>query len=58
MCYILDFDLFLLISGYPREFDPKFHGPIEKRGCTDIFWLFFFILFLIGWIVVAVIGNT
>ncbi|XP_021948484.1 choline transporter-like protein 4 isoform X3 [Folsomia candida] len=44
------------INGHPREFDEKFHGPIEKRSCTDVTCLLMLVAFIIGWCVIAVIG--
>jgi choline transporter-like protein 2/4/5 len=42
--------------GHPREYDAKFHGPIEKRSCTDVTCLLMLVAFIIGWCVIAVIG--
>ncbi|CAG7833342.1 unnamed protein product [Allacma fusca] len=40
----------------PTEFDAKFHGPIDKRGCTDVLCLLLLVAFIIGWAVVAVVA--
>jgi len=53
-----NFSSFNLDSGHPREFDAKFHGPIEKRSCTDVICLLMLVAFIIGWCIVAVIGKT
>lgn len=34
--------------GEPHKYDPKFKGPIENRGCTDIICCLIFIVFLVG----------
>ncbi|KAF2353312.1 Choline transporter-like [Trinorchestia longiramus] len=42
--------------GSPHTFDPDFRGPVKSRSCTDILCLLLFVVFLVGWGVVAVIG--
>ena len=43
--------------GNPRAYDPDFRGPITKdRGCTDCICAILFIVFLGGWVAVAVFG--
>lgn len=42
-----------LQTGEPNKFDPSFSGPIKNRSCTDVLCLLIFVIFLIGWAVVA-----
>uniref|UniRef100_A0A1L8DEG2 Choline transporter-like protein n=2 Tax=Nyssomyia neivai TaxID=330878 RepID=A0A1L8DEG2_9DIPT len=42
--------------GEPVKFDPNFKGPLKHRSCTDVICLLLFILFLIGWSIVAFYG--
>jgi hypothetical protein len=37
----------------PLEGTDRFHGPVDQRKCTDVFWL---ILFLISNIVLIALG--
>ncbi|XP_055696099.1 choline transporter-like 2 isoform X2 [Lutzomyia longipalpis] len=39
--------------GEPMKYDPNFKGPLKSRSCTDIICLLLFMLFLIGWGIVA-----
>lgn len=50
--------LFLSILGQPKEFDPKFNGPIERRSCTDVICLFMLVAFILGWCLIAVVGKS
>ncbi|TRY64316.1 hypothetical protein TCAL_04623 [Tigriopus californicus] len=40
--------------GRKHEHDEDFHGPINKRSCTDVICLLLFLVFLGAWIAVAV----
>lgn len=40
-------------KGEALQFDPDFTGPLKNRSCTDILCLLLFLVFLIGWGVVA-----
>ncbi|XP_077339612.1 choline transporter-like protein 4 [Lithobates pipiens] len=42
--------------GEPAKFDPKFKGPIKKRGCTDIICCILFMIFILGYIGVGIIA--
>uniref|UniRef100_A0A1W7RAS8 Choline transporter-like protein n=1 Tax=Hadrurus spadix TaxID=141984 RepID=A0A1W7RAS8_9SCOR len=42
--------------GEPKKFDPNFSGPIKNRSCTDVLCLLIFVIFLIGWAVLAGYG--
>ncbi|KAA0713376.1 Choline transporter-like protein 2 [Triplophysa tibetana] len=42
--------------GDPRKFDPTFKGPIYNRGCTDILCCILFILALLGYFAVGILG--
>ncbi|XP_037545636.1 choline transporter-like protein 2 [Nematolebias whitei] len=42
--------------GEPRKFDPNFKGPIQNRGCTDIFCCILFIIFLLGYFAVGILA--
>ncbi|XP_047737177.1 choline transporter-like protein 2 isoform X1 [Hyalella azteca] len=42
--------------GTAHEFDPDFKGPVKSRSCTDILCLLLFVMFLVGWGVVAAFG--
>ncbi|BFZ20245.1 hypothetical protein BsWGS_23284 [Bradybaena similaris] len=44
--------------GEPIKYDPSFKGPIKDRSCTDILCCFIFIIFLLGMIVVSIIGYA
>ncbi|KAJ8045124.1 Choline transporter-like protein 2 [Holothuria leucospilota] len=44
--------------GEPHKYDPKFKGPIENRGCTDIICCLIFIAFLVGEGFIAYIAFT
>lgn len=39
--------------GTAYKYDANFHGPFEKRSCTDIPCCLIFFIFIIGWIVLA-----
>uniref|UniRef100_A0A665W1A3 Choline transporter-like protein n=1 Tax=Echeneis naucrates TaxID=173247 RepID=A0A665W1A3_ECHNA len=41
-----------------RKFDPNFKGPIHNRGCTDILCCILFIVALLGYFAVGIIGKT
>ncbi|XP_057194202.1 choline transporter-like protein 2 isoform X2 [Triplophysa rosa] len=43
-------------QGDPRKFDPTFKGPIYNRGCTDILCCILFILALLGYFAVGILG--
>ncbi|KAJ3444975.1 ctl-like protein [Anaeramoeba flamelloides] len=40
----------------PFEYVEDFEVPVQDRKCKDIFWLFLFILFWIGMVIVAIFG--
>ncbi|XP_061685441.1 choline transporter-like protein 2 [Syngnathoides biaculeatus] len=42
--------------GEVRTFDPNFKGPLDNRGCTDIFCCLLFIIALIGYFGVGVLA--
>ncbi|XP_067143838.1 choline transporter-like protein 2 isoform X3 [Centruroides vittatus] len=42
----------------PYKYDPNFHGPFEKRSCTDIPCCLIFLIFIIGWIALAGFAFT
>ncbi|XP_017308857.1 choline transporter-like protein 2 isoform X3 [Ictalurus punctatus] len=42
--------------GEPRKYDPTFKGPIQNRGCTDIFCCIIFILAIIGYVAVGILA--
>ncbi|XP_077987168.1 choline transporter-like protein 2 isoform X2 [Glandiceps talaboti] len=44
--------------GEPFRYDPSFHGPIAKRGCTDIICCILFMLFIGGMLVIGYIAWT
>ena len=35
--------------GQKHTYDPTFHGPIKKRGCTDVYCCIIFLAFLGAW---------
>lgn len=43
--------------GEQMKYDPGWKGPLDKRSCTDCFWLILFVLFLTGWSSVAYYGT-
>lgn len=53
---IFNLDFIFHLTGQPKEYDPKFAGPIEKRSCTDVVCLLMLVAFILGWCVIAVIG--
>ncbi|XP_063592712.1 choline transporter-like protein 4 [Penaeus indicus] len=44
--------------GEALKYDPEFRGPIKGRSCTDIICLLLFLVFLVGWGVVAGFAAT
>ncbi|XP_038624608.1 choline transporter-like protein 4 [Tachyglossus aculeatus] len=42
--------------GKPHQFDPSFHGPIKKRGCTDVLCYILFMLFIAGYCIVGIVA--
>ncbi|XP_012596619.1 choline transporter-like protein 4 [Microcebus murinus] len=42
--------------GKPVKYDPSFRGPIKNRGCTDVICCIFFLLFILGYIVVGIVA--
>uniref|UniRef100_A0A671XPZ3 Choline transporter-like protein n=1 Tax=Sparus aurata TaxID=8175 RepID=A0A671XPZ3_SPAAU len=42
---------------YIEKFDPNFKGPIHNRGCTDILCCILFILALLGYFAVGILGK-
>ncbi|ROT82456.1 hypothetical protein C7M84_024381 [Penaeus vannamei] len=45
-------------EGEALKYDPEFRGPIKGRSCTDILCLLLFLVFLVGWGVVAGFAAT
>lgn len=45
-------------KGEALKYDPEFRGPIKGRSCTDILCLLLFLVFLVGWGVVAGFAAT
>uniref|UniRef100_A0A8D0AP27 Choline transporter-like protein n=1 Tax=Sander lucioperca TaxID=283035 RepID=A0A8D0AP27_SANLU len=43
--------------GEPRKFDPTFKGPIQNRGCTDIVCCILFIIAILAYIAVGILGK-
>lgn len=46
------------LKGEALKYDPEFRGPIKGRSCTDILCLLLFLVFLVGWGVVAGFAAT
>ncbi|XP_049820890.1 choline transporter-like 2 isoform X2 [Aethina tumida] len=44
--------------GPPLKFDPQFNGPLKNRSCTDIICLLLFLVFIVVWIGLGVIGIS
>ncbi|XP_069032951.1 choline transporter-like protein 4 [Embiotoca jacksoni] len=42
--------------GEPAQFDSTFKGPIDNRGCTDIFCCVLFLAVILGYIVVGLLA--
>ncbi|KAG7256412.1 hypothetical protein CRUP_021422 [Coryphaenoides rupestris] len=45
-------------GGEAAQFDPTFNGPIHKRSCTDVICCVLFMLVILGYMVVGIIGET
>lgn len=46
------------VFGQKRQYDAKFKGPIEKRGCTDVICCIIITAYMIGMVIIGIIGYT
>nr|XP_057917464.1 choline transporter-like protein 5-A [Doryrhamphus excisus] len=42
--------------GEPHKFDPSFRGPVHRRGCTDVFCCFIFILVILSYVSLGIVA--
>ena len=44
--------------GKVPTYDDNFKGPINERGCTDVFFCILFLVFLVGLAIVTFVGFS